>query len=348
MKPDGTELLDEGVYIFDGRQNHPTIEGPKMYKRNGYYYIFAPAGGVAEGWQTVLRSKYIYGPYEDKIVLHQGNTTTNGPHQGAWVELESGESWFLHFQDKDAYGRITHLQPMEWVNDWPVMGKNINSQGLGEPVDRWKKPRTSNDQTEIKVPQTSDDFKGETLGPQWQWQANFIKDWFALTENGLTLFAVNQPEQVNTLYETPNILTQKFPAPKFTATTKLHFYPERDGDYSGLIVLGYEYSGIMLKTQGERVCIAHIYGKQNNNQVTEEETVVDFLSNNSIFLRVIVEDGARCQLSYSGDGNAYSPVGKPFLASKGKWVGAQLGIFCLNQGIRKSSGYSQFEWFTIH
>lgn len=114
MKPDGTGLLDDGVIIFDGELDHPTMEGPKMYKRNGYYYIFAPAGGVPTGWQTILRSRDVYGPYEDKIVLQQGSTETNGPHQGGYVELESGESWFIHFQDRDAYGRIVHLQPMRW------------------------------------------------------------------------------------------------------------------------------------------------------------------------------------------------------------------------------------------
>ena len=77
----------------------PTIEGPKLYKRNGYYYIFAPAGGVKPGWQTVLRSKNIYGPWEEKIVLHQGNSPVNGPHQGAWVDTPDGQDWFLHFQD---------------------------------------------------------------------------------------------------------------------------------------------------------------------------------------------------------------------------------------------------------
>ncbi|UUZ86552.1 family 43 glycosylhydrolase [Paenibacillus sp. P26] len=90
MSADGRELLDEGRLVFDGTEGHPTMEGPKMYKRNGYYYIFAPAGGVPTGWQTILRSKDIYGPYEDKIVLHQGDTPVNGPHQGGWVELESG------------------------------------------------------------------------------------------------------------------------------------------------------------------------------------------------------------------------------------------------------------------
>ena len=90
-----------------------TIEGPKFYKRDGWYYIFAPAGGVPTGWQTVLRSKNIWGPYEWKIVMAQGNTNINGPHQGAWVDTPDGkEDWFFHFQDKEAYGRVVHLQPM--------------------------------------------------------------------------------------------------------------------------------------------------------------------------------------------------------------------------------------------
>ncbi|MFM2294769.1 MAG: hypothetical protein RLZZ350_1182, partial [Verrucomicrobiota bacterium] len=120
MSPDGQKLLDDGVTVFDGRANFPTIEGPKFYKRHGYYFIFAPAGGVATGWQTVLRSKNIFGPYETKIVLDQGATKINGPHQGAWVNTPRGEDWFLHFQDRGAYGRVVHLQPLAWTNDWPV------------------------------------------------------------------------------------------------------------------------------------------------------------------------------------------------------------------------------------
>jgi beta-xylosidase len=102
MAPDGSSLTGEGVLVYDGHDVNPTIEGPKFYKRNGYYYIFAPAGGVKPGWQTVLRSKDPFGPYEIRTVMHQGPTDINGPHQGGWVELENGESWFLHFQDRDA------------------------------------------------------------------------------------------------------------------------------------------------------------------------------------------------------------------------------------------------------
>ena len=91
MNDEGTKINDDEVLIIDGHKDESTIEGPKLYKRNGFYFIFAPAGGVATGWQTILRSKSVYGPYEKKTVLHQGNTTINGPHQGAWVTTQTDE-----------------------------------------------------------------------------------------------------------------------------------------------------------------------------------------------------------------------------------------------------------------
>lgn len=179
MSADGRQILDEGVTIFDGHADHPTIEGPKMYKRDGTYYIFAPAGGVRNGWQTVLRSKNIYGPYADRVVLEQGTTNVNGPHQGAWVTTAAGEDWFIHFQDKDAYGRIVHLQPLQWSGGWPMIGIDRDSNGVGEPVANFRYPKTDQSYSKI-MPQTTDDFEAPVLQPQWQWRANGQTSWYAL------------------------------------------------------------------------------------------------------------------------------------------------------------------------
>ncbi|HET9479253.1 MAG TPA: family 43 glycosylhydrolase, partial [Pyrinomonadaceae bacterium] len=220
MSADGTRLLDEGRTVFDGRVAHPTIEGPKLYKRNGYYYIFAPAGGVTSGWQTVLRSKNIYGPYEDRIVMDRGRTMINGPHQGSWVELKSGESWFVHFQDRGAFGRIVHLQPVNWINDWPVIGVDPDGDGKGEPVTTYRKPNVGREYP-VQSPQTSDEFNAGTLGLQWQWHANPQAGWLSFTERGgrLSLTAVPQPENGQNLWTVPNVLLQKLPAPDFLVTT---------------------------------------------------------------------------------------------------------------------------------
>jgi len=120
-------------------------------------YIFAPAGGVKQGWQTVLRSRSPFGPYEDRIVMAQGTSTVNGPHQGAWIETATGDSWFMHFQDKGAYGRVVHLQPMTWKDDWPVIGRDVYGKGCGEPVLEFSKP-VSGKNIPPAAPQSADDF----------------------------------------------------------------------------------------------------------------------------------------------------------------------------------------------
>ncbi|MBR2609390.1 MAG: glycoside hydrolase 43 family protein, partial [Bacteroidales bacterium] len=141
MSPDGTRLLGQSRIVYDGHETQPTIEGTKFYKYNGNYYIFSPAGGVPTGWQVVLKASSPWGPYEERVVMAQGKSETNGPHQGAWVDTPSGEHWFLHFQDKDAYGRVVHLQPMTWTADgWPVIGVDKDGDGVGEPVTKHRKP----------------------------------------------------------------------------------------------------------------------------------------------------------------------------------------------------------------
>lgn len=218
MNAEGTKVLDKGKHIFDGYENHPTVEGPKIYKRNGYYYIFAPAGGVATGWQLVLRSKNIYGPYDEKIVLEQGKSNVNGPHQGAWVDTKNGEDWFYHFQDADTYGRIVHLQPMKWINDWPFIGVDQDKNGIGEPVLTYKKPTISN-KSDIINPSETDEFNENDIGLQWQWSVNPSIVWYSklVNQNFLRLFSIKVPENSNNLWTVPNLLTQKFPAPNFTA-----------------------------------------------------------------------------------------------------------------------------------
>ena len=235
IEPDCSGVLGDGKHIFDGSKTQPTIEGPKLYKRNGYYYIFAPAGGVKPGWQTVLRSRNIWGPYEEKIVLHQGGSPVNGPHQGAWVDTPSGEDWFIHFQDVGNAGRIVHLQPMRWVDDWPVIGVNADENGCGEPVMQYKKPDVGGEYP-ICAPEDSDLFEGEKLGLQWQWNANYKKEWYAITEGMLTLYAQQSEAETQTC-DVPNLLLQKWPAPAFQITTKLHLGGMQEGDICGMVSL---------------------------------------------------------------------------------------------------------------
>lgn len=351
MSPDGTSLLDEGTMIFDGTENHPTLEGPKFYKRNGYYYIFAPAGGVSVGWQTILRSKSIFGPYEDKIVLHQGDSIVNGPHQGGYVELESGESWFLHFQDREAYGRIVHLQPMTWENDWPVMGIDTNGDGIGEPVLVYKKPDVGGEYP-FAVPDMSDEFDRSVLGLQWQWQANNRAEWVSLEARPghLRLYAQPLPEGTSTFYDVPSILCQKLPAPEFTATTKVEFLPGSAHERAGLTVFGHDYRYVAVEALEKGRQLVFVKGKGNKEGSSEEtaEVVPVPASAKSVYFRVKVVLEAQCTFEYSLDGTTYAPIGDVFESVPGHWVGAKLGLFCLQQGSSTGKqGFADFDWFRI-
>jgi beta-xylosidase len=345
MKPDGTALLDDGQIVFDGTENQPTIEGPKMHKRGGTYTIFAPAGGVAPGWQTVLRSKDVFGPYEDKIVMAQGSTEINGPHQGAWVELESGQSWFVHFQDRGLYGRIVHLQPVEWRDGWPIIGEDKDGDGVGEPVAAWEKPDVGNTYP-VAVPQTTDEFDSEQIGLQWQWHANPKPEWMSLAKNegNLRLYAMPAPADVN-LWHVPNLLLQKFPAPAFSVTTHLTFRPEVVGERAGLVIMGRDYAYVALRNTGDGLQLVQRACANANDTPSLQEVPGADLAGESVILRVSVGEGALCQFSYSEDGRPFTPIGREFQARQGHWIGAKVGLFCISPSPEPGRGFADFGWF---
>lgn len=361
MKPDCSALLDEGQHVFDGNENgQSTIEGPKLYKRNGYYYIMAPAGGVKPGWQVVMRSKNIWGPYEYKNVLVQGDTEVNGPHQGAWLDTQTGEDYFIHFQDVYAAGRIVHLQPVRWINDWPVMGEQI-SEDAGQPVMVHKKPeigdkaiamaekfRHENGLADIYAPDASDSFTGEKPGLQWQWNANHSDDWYSMTGHGIGLYPVDKQRDTS-IADVPNLLLQKWIAPEFTAVTELVADTVGEGDIAGMVSLGVDYGAVALKKENGVLSIVAISGSQTfkNEKAYSQDKVVelerlDKLSGGStsdsgkVFFRNRVEllpelekNVARnmIYLDYSVDGVNYDNA-LAYEATAGRWVGVKNGIFC--------------------
>jgi beta-xylosidase len=342
------KVISDGVLVYDGHAIDATIEGPKMYKRNGYYYVFAPAGGVSTGWQTVLRSKNIYGPYERKVVLQQGNSSVNGPHQGAWVHTQQGEDWFIHFQDKDAYGRIIHLQPMVWKNDWPVMGTDKDGDGAGEPVLQYRMPWVTKKNKAVMV-QDSDDFNSHRLGLQWQWHANPQSHWAFCnpSQGALRLNSVLQSAPIKNLWEVPNLLLQKFPAEKFTVAVKASFTAKTEGERFGLLLMGLDYAYISLVKRGGAVHLAYADCSNADKGNGEAEHVITTIYTALIYFKITVEQGAVCSFSYSTDGVSFTAVKEKFIAKPGKWIGAKFGLFCTRSAITNDAGYADIDWVKV-
>ena len=354
MTLDGTRAIGESRIIFDGHIGNATIEGPKFYKRDGWYYIFAPAGGVPTGWQTVLRSKNIWGPYEWKKVLAQGDSPINGPHQGAWVDTPDGkEDWFFHFQDKEAYGRVVHLQPMKWVDGWPVIGVDKDGDGCGSPVYSYKKPNVGKTYS-IETPAESDEFDSLELGLQWQWQANPKPIWYFCDGGNslLRLYSYYTENQVN-LWDVPNLLLQKFPTEDFTVTTKVSFAPSSKytGERTGLVVMGADYAVLAIENRADGLILVQNVCRKADKKGKEEENASVKLSDNTLFLRVKVkkdsEKEAICSFSYSVDGKKFISLGENFTAKPGKWIGAKVGLFITRPKAVNDGGWVDIDWFRV-
>ena len=349
LSSDATSVIDEGKIIIDGNKmpGWNTIEGPKLHKRNGWYYVFAPAGGVAEGYQAVFRAKDIFGPYEPRIAMDRGTTQINGPHQGAWVDTPAGEHWFFHFQELPAYGRVVHLQPMRWLNnDWPVIGEDPDNDGKGQPALVHRKPELP--QQPVTVPATSDDFVSPALGPQWQWQANPRPEWYSLVEKPGTLrMKCVQRAPSDTFWAAPAILMQKFPAPEFIVTVKLDFLAGADGDAAGLMVFGYDYAWLGLRREKGSLKLVQIKCRDAHNGGSEQLVHSGVALERAVFLRVCITTGAIGCFEYSYDGRTFEKLVKPFQALSSKWVGGKVGLFASTTSTEVTAGHADFSQFNV-
>jgi beta-xylosidase len=330
MTADGKQLLDEGKTVYEG----PTSEGTKIYKRNGYYYIIIPEGGVGTGYETALRSKNIYGPYERKIVLEQGKTGINGPHQGGLVELRSGESWFIHFQGVGALGRVCHLEPVKWVDDWPLMGIDNDKNGIGEPVGIYPKPNTGK-QTMISAPQTSDEFNSNKLDLQWQWNHNPVNNkWSVNRPKGfLSLLAMKAGDNKHA----KNTITQKLMGKLGKITTLLNSEEMAVGQKAGLCLLGGNIHEIgLVKTDSS----VNIYS-DNNGKITIDAII----KQNHVYLRVIIDLYTKHTfLQYSIDGKVFTRLGDECsLSDYNYWKAVKPGLFSYNTV--QDLGNAKFDWF---
>lgn len=321
MSSDGLKAISEDHFIFDGNDpSHPavTIEGPKVYKRNGYYYIWAPAGGVRQGYQVVLRSKNIKGPYEIKTVMHQGSTVINGPHQGGLVDTINGDEWFIHFQDRGLYGRICHLQPVTWDKGWPIVGVNPDENGCGEPVNQMTKPdwevkinsryspyfpyfgecdiyEMKNDSSVDEYGlSASDTFPEGRYGLQWQWLGDHSDSFFGAVvdesgkeEDGLRLFCQNPSgDEKPVLWRSANVLTQKLIYPAFEARMKMDASALERGERAGVCMTGGQYVAAFVERDEE----GEYYVRTLHSEGGDKDKVE--ITDNSIPLKDLAQDNS--------------------------------------------------------
>lgn len=329
MSADGRELLDDGVTVYTG----PGAEGVKFHKRDGYYYISIPEGGVSRGWQTVLRSKSIYGPYEKRVVLQQGHTDINGPHQGAFVDTPEGDWWFMHFQWTRGRGRVVHLQPVIWSEGWPLPGVDIDRNGIGEPVRVWTKPAAGR-AAAVERPASSDEFDGHSLGLQWRANHRFHRDNISLESRpGYLLLTAMQADSLRTA---PNTLVQKVMGYSGEATVKLDCSDMTRGQRAGIVAMTDHFRGIGVERDDNAF---YLYTESDGNI-----SRIRRIKGQVVYLRISLDSNKGVnRFSYSTDCKDFVAVGEPFDLRFAYWKGPHIGVFSYNPVA--AGGRAAFDWF---
>ncbi|MHB8899881.1 MAG: glycoside hydrolase 43 family protein, partial [Thermoguttaceae bacterium] len=194
MSWDGREILDEGTLVYTG----VGAEAAKIYRIDGTWYLFLaewyrpdprlpddPEADKGDRKQIVLRSKTgsIYGPYDKKVVFERGNGVIRSCSQGALMQAPDGSWWYTHqlIQNIPApfQGRPQCLEPVAWIDGWPLIGQDVDGDGIGEPVLHYRKPIQG---YPITAPPTSDEFELPKLGVQWEWNHNPRDTHWSLSE----------------------------------------------------------------------------------------------------------------------------------------------------------------------
>ena len=388
MSPDGLKAISEDHFVFDGNDpSHPavTIEGPKVYKRDGFYYILAPAGGVREGYQVALRSKDIHGPYEIKTVMGQGSTVINGPHQGGLVDTPDGKEYFLHFQDRGLYGRICHLQPVYWNGGWPVIGINPDTNGVGEPAFELDKPVITSE--EPVYLEGSDDFKDGKPNLSWQWMGNHddsfygsVTDETGAERDGLRLFCQNPShDDMPVLWRSSNVLTQKLIYPSFRAEALMDASGLLPGERAGVCMTGGQYVAAFIEKdetgkyyvktihsegddahKSEAVDFSELFesyvkdsGLSLENALKSINWIMTFTGGDTYFQNVThgsdeADMKLKVYLSFEKTKDIMIDLGIDYTPSDHTWVGAKLGLFALSLGSNnKECGHADFKSFTL-
>ncbi len=336
--PELKTVSDKYKIIYDGHDMSPGIEGPKFYRHGKYFYILAPAGGVKTGWQMALRSENIYGPYESKIIMTQGDSDVNGPHQGALIDLDDeGEKWaFMHFQDRGAFGRIVHLQPAIWRDDWVICGKDRGDNLPGTPVTGGDYPVDVS--TDYAI-QPSDDFEN-ALSLVWQTPANRAQGWFEI-KRGLKLNCAYYGGE--SLADLPQLFLQKVCYKNFSVNTRCRLNLLNDGDETGLVMFGREYVYICAVRSGGR---NHLEIRKGAIDGGADETLCRSQPYDEKYLTFKMS--AKCEgvnkltFRFTFGGSSFT---HKFYAQPGVWTGARIGVYARSG--EKSRGYAVFRHFKV-
>ena len=318
------------------------LEGCHLYKHGDYYYIYATYGGWPSG-QVAFRSTDPFGTYEEKMLVEKTiNGQVNTIHQGALIEDTAGKWWTIMQQDLGALGRFPNLQPVTWVDGWPIVGNN------GVPYQTYTKPAGTTEYPRQMA--TTDVFRNFPLDMQWEWNHLPQANGYSLFERAgwLRLKATSTTDY---LAQAQNTLTQRIfmyndkPA---IGTIRMDVTKLAEGDRAGICVFQDPYAQIGVeKKNGEY----KIYWRQDALDVAAASTKENYASatvTDIVYLRAAFTYGAnKAKFYYSLDNKNWTALGSETSMSfnLSVFVGARFGLFCYATSAM-GGGSADFDWFS--
>ena len=153
-----------------------------------------------------------------------------------------------------------------------------------------------------------------------------------------------RPEEYRNLWQVPNLLLQKFPAPEFTASCRLDASHLQEGQQAGLVVMGLDYSYLCLERTASGLQIVRRTCRDAEGGSAEQVEATLDSGDVPIEFQVQVSQGGMCRFAYRHGSDAWQEIGKAFKAREGKWIGAKVGLFCLAESQAQADGSADFDY----
>ena len=180
----------------------------------------------------------------------------------------------------------------------------------------------------IDAPEDSDFFEGDTLGLQWQWNANYKEDWYRVGGGQLTLYA-QASDPAAQLCDVSNLLLQKWPAPEFMITACIHLEHMADGDAAGMVSQCGHYTGLLVLKENGKFSLQQRTGHlEECDEVREDLGAVE---QDVLYIRMKVKDASCVSFEAGSSEDRLAPIGRTVEAEPGRWVGVKAGLAAVHE-----------------
>lgn len=313
------------------KSHRPGLEGNRCYHIGNYYYIYCTYGAMRAG-ETCLRSKSLYGPFEERTVMGEaGNyNNLNYIHQSCLIDMADGTYWGMLFQDRGGLGRLPFLVPVYWADEWPILGNPMDG------VMRLKKPIQGQPATAFP---SSDEFDSSKLNLHWQFNHNPDKSKYSLTERKGFL-RLHTATLTDSLLKARNTICQRILGPYSEATVSLDISKMKRGDRAGFVVLQDPFATLCI----ERTAKGNILRMTINEEVKASTK----LKGNKVYLRAQTNGVTdKVKFFFSCDGKSFLPLGEEL------HMNFNLSIFCgnrygiFNYATQSLGGYIDVDWIRV-